>query len=41
LLHRAFRRFKYIHTPTYALVSYIIKSLKHCMHLSAPTCFDT
>jgi hypothetical protein len=22
-------RFKYFHTPTYALVSYVIKSLKH------------
>jgi hypothetical protein len=27
LLHRAFRWFKYFHTPTYALVAYIIKIL--------------
>jgi hypothetical protein len=33
-------RFHYFHTPTYALVSYIIKSLKHFIHLTAPTCFD-
>jgi hypothetical protein len=31
----------YFHTPTYALLSYIIKSLKHFIHLTAPTCFDT
>jgi hypothetical protein len=31
----------YFHTPTYALVSYIIKALKHFIHLTAPTCFGT
>jgi hypothetical protein len=41
LLQRAFRLFNYFHTPTYALVSQIIKSLKHFIHLTAPTCFDT
>jgi hypothetical protein len=38
LLHRAFRWFNYFHTPTYALVSYIIKPaliiyIKHFIHL--------
>jgi hypothetical protein len=38
--------FNYFHTPTYALVSYIIKSaliiyIKTLYSLIAPTCFDT
>jgi hypothetical protein len=36
----------YFHTPTYALVSYIVKSaliiyIKTFYSLTAPTCFDT
>jgi hypothetical protein len=46
LLHRAFRWFNYFHTPTYALVSYIIKLvliiyIKTLYSLTAATCFDT